>query len=110
MFAPTLAPSHPMISIGVLAHNEAPRISETLTTLFAQDVFERIDVEIVVVANGCTDSTATVARESIGTHKAVWSHRGAARVEEITVAGKANAWNEFVHRYSSASASILVLM
>jgi glycosyltransferase involved in cell wall biosynthesis len=99
-----------LISIGILAHNEEPRIDATLHTLFEQDVFQNFATEIVVVANGCSDGTAKVARASIADHRAVWSARGLARVEEVALAGKANAWNQFVHMFSSSTASILVLM
>jgi len=100
----------PQLSIGVLAHNEAPRIGKTLETLFTQDLFERFVTEVVVVANGCTDETALIARRSLADHRSVWSDNGSARVEELVVAGKANAWNQFVHQLSSPSASILILM
>src|SRR5664280_2002484 len=100
----------PQLSIGVLAHNEASRIGVTLRTLFAQDVFQRFSTEVVIVANGCSDETAVVARRSLAEHHAVWSARGSARVEELAVAGKANAWNQFVHQFSSPRASMLVLM
>jgi glycosyltransferase involved in cell wall biosynthesis len=102
--------SNPQVSIGVLAHDEAPRIGKTLQSLFAQDVFQRFATEIVIVANGCTDETARVARRSLADHHAAWSARGTARVEELVVAGKANAWNQFVHELSSPRASVLVLM
>jgi glycosyltransferase involved in cell wall biosynthesis len=98
------------ISIGILAHNEEPRIGAMLQTLFKQNVFQRFRTEFVVVANGCTDETAMVARRLISDHRAVWSARGLARVEEVAVAGKANAWNQFVHKFSSSAAPILVLM
>src|SRR5262249_11898295 len=94
----------------LLAHNEAPRIGKTLQSLFAQDVFQGFATEIVIVANGCTDETARVARRSLADHHAAWSARRTARVEELAVAGKANAWNHFVHELSSPRASVLVLM
>ena len=100
----------PELSIGVLAHNEEPRIGETLQTLFAQDVFERFATEVVVVPNGCTDNTAAVARQLIHDHRTAWSVSGSARVTELTIAGKANAWNQFVHEFSSPRASLLILM
>jgi glycosyltransferase involved in cell wall biosynthesis len=100
----------PRLSIGVLAHNEASHIGKTLQTLFAQDVFQKLATEVVIVANGCTDETAAVARRSLADHQAVWSTHGCARVEEIVVAGKSNAWNQFVHKFSSSQASVLVLM
>jgi hypothetical protein len=100
----------PHLSIGVLAYNEESRIGKTLQTLFAQDVFERFSTEVVVVPNGCTDETATVARRMIQHHQAAWSIRGSARVDELVAAGKANAWNKFVHELSSPRASVLILM
>ncbi len=98
------------ISIGILAHNEEERISGTLTSLFAQDLFTKFETELVVVPNGCSDATAEAARMSIEANRATWSALGTARVEELPVAGKANAWNEFVHRLSSQDADTLVLM
>lgn len=98
------------LSIGVLAHNEEPRIGKTLQSLFAQDAFQRFATEVVIVANGCTDETVAVARRLLADHHAVWSPRGSARVEELVVAGKTNAWNQFVHEFSSPRASVLVLM
>lgn len=105
-----MAVHDPEVSIGVLAHNEEPRISETLRSLFAQDVFEKFSSEVVVVPNGCTDNTAAVARQLIHDHRAVWSNRGSARVAELAKAGKANAWNQFVHELSSPRAKLLILM
>lgn len=98
------------LSIGVLAHDEERGIEATLDSLFTQDVFEAFETEVVVVANGCTDSTAEVARRALERHRETWSRRGVARVEELPAAGKANAWNEFVHRLSTADAAVLALM
>ncbi len=51
------------VSIVVPAHNEAANIRRLLTALIRQQTrFARI-VEIVVVASGCTDDTADVARD-----------------------------------------------
>ena len=98
------------LSIGILAHNEELNIEAMLDSLFAQDVFQKVSTEIVIVANGCTDKTAILARQSLAEHQAIWSKRGLARTEELIIAGKANAWNQYVHRLSSPLASVLVLM
>ena len=98
------------ISIGILAHDEEERIGEALTSLFRQDLFSKFETELVVVPNGCTDGTASTARTNIEAHRATWSRLGMARVEELAMAGKANSWNEFVHRLSSQDADILILM
>ena len=51
------------VSIVVPAHNEAVNIRRLLTSLIEQDTHLARVVEIVVVASGCTDNTADVARE-----------------------------------------------
>lgn len=98
------------LSIGLLAHNEAPRIESTLVSLFKQDVFRYFPTELAIIANGCTDETAEITRRLLSQHREVWSTRGTATVEEISTPGKANAWNEFVHRVSSRNVCTLVIM
>jgi glycosyltransferase involved in cell wall biosynthesis len=51
--------SHPLISVIIPAHNEEGYLPETLDSLKRQN-YPR--VEIIVVANGCTDETAQTAR------------------------------------------------
>lgn len=48
------------VSVIVPAHEEESQISETLKSLLKQS-FKKY--EIIVVANGCTDKTATIARQ-----------------------------------------------
>lgn len=98
------------ISIGIMAHDEEAAIAATLTDLLAQDVLadQGRCVEILVLVNGSHDRTAEKARTILEQQavQAVWS----ARVLEIPQAGKANAWNEFVHSHSSQDAEILICM
>ena len=103
-------PETPDLSIGILAHNEETRIAATLQGLFGQNVFAKHSTEVVVIANGCTDKTASIAREVILDNRALWCVRGSARVVELTKAGKSNAWNKYVHEFSSAQAPILFFM
>ncbi|MGW0503773.1 glycosyltransferase [Micromonospora sp. NPDC003241] len=70
----------PTISVVIAAHNEARVIGGCLDALLADDTAG--DLDIVVVANGCTDDTARVAGERPGI-----------RVVEVAEAGKANALN-----------------
>jgi len=51
------------VSIVVPAHNEAANIRRVLTALLEQKTSVAQILEIVVVASGCTDDTANVARE-----------------------------------------------
>ena len=64
-------------SVIVPAHNEEGSISHLLTALTAGE--SRPALDIVVVCNGCTDSTADVARR----------HGSGVRVEEVAAASKA---------------------
>lgn len=50
------------VSIVVPAHNEAANIRRLLTALLEQETSAARIVEIVIVASGCTDDTAEVAR------------------------------------------------
>ncbi|WP_158881492.1 glycosyltransferase [Amycolatopsis anabasis] len=67
----------PIASVVIAAHNEEAVIERCLRTLTAGTAPDEIDV--VVVANGCTDRTAALARAA------------GARVYETPVPGKANA-------------------
>ena len=49
------------VSILVPAHNEAAYLPDCLGALLASDPVAE-DVEVIVIANGCTDATAEVAR------------------------------------------------
>jgi glycosyltransferase involved in cell wall biosynthesis len=97
------------VSIGILARNEAPRIARTLRSLFAQSVFHAPAAapwELVVVANGCTDETAAVARGALQERPRALD----ARVIELAQPGKSNAWNRYVHELSRRDAAVIVML
>lgn len=104
------------ISIGILAWNEAEVIGVTLRSLADQSLVRELaasdqQLEVLVVPNGCTDTTEQVAREAFRAAAAGWpGERFAWRVESLTEAGKANAWNHYVHRFSDPTADYLFLM
>lgn len=50
------------VSILVPAHNEAANIENVLDSLLAQETSRARIIEIIVVASGCTDNTADLAR------------------------------------------------
>lgn len=103
------------ISIGILAHNESRSLPAALRSLADQTLLTepRDDVraiEVVCVPNGCTDDTARVAGEALE-HLALGCPANlTTRVQELPVAGKPNAWNEFVHRISDPGSDYLILM
>jgi cellulose synthase/poly-beta-1,6-N-acetylglucosamine synthase-like glycosyltransferase len=79
------------VSILVPAHNEAANIEGLLDSLLAKETSLARVTEIVVVASGCTDGTADLARRAArgrpGMHIVVQERR----------AGKVAAINEYLH-------------
>jgi len=104
------------ISIGMLAYNESQRISSTLHSVFQQNIFnddrlKDLEIELIVVPNGCQDDTALVASNTLqeltkSLNKTSLSYR----ICEITEAGKSNAWNLFIHEFSDPNAEYIFLM
>jgi cellulose synthase/poly-beta-1,6-N-acetylglucosamine synthase-like glycosyltransferase len=79
------------VSILVPAHNEARNITNLLESLLAQETHRARIIEIVVIASGCTDETAALARRVArgrpGIHVVVQERR----------AGKVAAINEYLN-------------
>lgn len=106
------------ISIGILAWNEENVIGDTLRSLFSQSIFDSASVdrygiewEIIVVPNGCTDTTAAVA---ISTLESLVSAKPLGNVQwkvyEVVEVGKSNSWNVFVHDLSNKSADYMLMI
>lgn len=95
------------VSIGVLAHDEEERIAATLDSILAQDLLcAEHHVEVVVVANGCTDATVARAEQALAE---VSREHVTTRVVDDPVPGKARAWNRFVHELSDREVDYLIL-
>jgi cellulose synthase/poly-beta-1,6-N-acetylglucosamine synthase-like glycosyltransferase len=90
------------VSILVPAHNEAANIQNLLASLLAQDTKEARIIEIVVVASGCTDDTAELARAVARGRPGVHVH-----VQERR-AGKVAAINEYL-KLRDRRAEVIVL-
>lgn len=99
------------ISIGILAHQEEGEIGIVLSGLARQTLLKRTDlqIDIHVVANGCTDCTAEVTaghlNGSVFKLPTVNAH-----VHELATAGKANAWNHLVHECVHPDTKYLFLL
>lgn len=107
-----------LISIGILAWDEEESIGRTLRSLFRQTALQSAhhdlpgcSWEIIVVPNGCTDRTADVSRHILeelvartGREEIEW------QVHELKESGKSNAWNRFIHEFSSDAARFVVLL
>lgn len=92
------------VDIGVFAHNEERKIKSILGDIANQGIFNdgKYSVEVVVLANGCGDKTASRAREVISSFGAE-----RCRVYEFEQAGKSRTWNRFVHDVSRPDADFL---
>jgi glycosyltransferase involved in cell wall biosynthesis len=104
-------------TIGILARNEAPRLPRLLKSVFAQTLFAELArrgeaIEIVCIANACTDDTAEVAAAQFKLATETHPHRDAFVTRTITVPmpGKITAWNLLVHTYSSRQSRALIVM
>jgi glycosyltransferase involved in cell wall biosynthesis len=77
------------ISILIPAHNEAAYLPGCLQALLASDPVEA-PVEVIVIANGCADDTATIAQ---GFKEPVLLNGWVLKVLDIVQGGKLNALN-----------------
>lgn len=100
-----------------MAWNEEKSILTTLRSLFQQSVFERVAarqqrVEILVIANGCSDRTVPLTQEFFAQmqREHPWSAGFVARAVDIPEPGRNNAWNRFVHEFSAREAQFIALM
>jgi len=104
------------ISLGIMAWNESEIIATSLRSLFEQSLLKKLaalkaSLEIVVVPNGCTDTTATIARTTLESLAAPFpSETLTWKVNVLPEPGKANAWNHYIHEFSDPRADYLVLM
>lgn len=94
------------VSIGIIAHNEAWNIGALLEDLLQQTILDRPDlaVEVIVIANGCTDDTVEIAEAVLSSGKI--SHFRVVREE---IPSKTNAWNLFVHEEQAEDVVFTVL-
>jgi len=102
------------LGIGIFAHNEERQLRGTLDSLAKQDLLTEaaqlgVNIEISIVANGCTDRTASIAKDACAQIFAEYPNLST-RVVSLEMAGKSNAWNEYVHRIAPPEADYLCFM
>jgi glycosyltransferase involved in cell wall biosynthesis len=85
------------VDIGVFAHNEAKGIAAMVARLLAQDL-SGLQARILVLANGCTDATAHLARAA------------GVEVADLAEGGKSRTWNRFVHDLARDAAEVLIFV
>lgn len=98
-----------LISLCIIAMNERDAISGLISSVARQTVIsEDIDIEFVVIANGCTDDTAEVAQTALAANFGGLGVR--TRVFNTPDAGKARSWNIAVHSILDPASDIIVFM
>lgn len=104
------------LAIGILAYNEEDSIAKTIRSVFAQRFFDALPadvagVQVICVANGCTDRTPLEARLAFDRAAgAGLDPRVRTGVVELSIGSKTHAWNEFVHGIADPAADFLILM
>lgn len=103
------------IGIGILAYNEAEFIPTMLNSLFEQSLLTEahpnLSLEIIVIPNGCKDDTANIAQTCLKQLVKPDIHSNLDwKVCEVEQAGKANAWNLFIHQFSNPNTDYFILM
>src|SRR4051794_987210 len=100
-----------IVTIGILAHNEAGEIGKLIADLARQTLLSHceVSIQIHIIANGCTDSTAAVATHALADPSFERDHLRSF-VHELSRAGKSNAWNELVHFIASAKTDFIFLL
>jgi hypothetical protein len=98
------------VAIGILVHNGAGTLGPTLRSLAGQRLLHEADVSVHIVANGCTDDSAGVARAELEAIRGLEADpRWRFAIHELAVANKCHAWEHFVHHAAEADADHLVL-
>jgi hypothetical protein len=87
------------VDLGLFVRNEASGIVAMMQRLAEQDAWQEIDLQVHVLAYGCSDDTAAQAQ---------WVAPDGFRVHDLPEAGKSQIWNRFVHDLSRRNADILV--
>lgn len=98
-----------IISVCILAKNEADTIGGMLLQISRQTLLDRADlsVHIHVLANGCTDSTAEEAKKSANLFE---GRRAKLFVHDIEQGGKSRTWNAAVHDIADPSTTYFVFV
>jgi glycosyltransferase involved in cell wall biosynthesis len=104
------------IAIGIMLWNEEGSIGLTIDSLFEQTLLSEMrsdveQVEVVALANGCTDNSVPEARAAFDRNlKKCRLPYVQARVEELPGPNRANAWNQFVHHLTAPDTTYILLM
>ena len=103
-------PESVCIDIAILAHNEAEHLPLMLADLMAQTALcdPALDIRIAVLANGCSDDTADVARRAVASPPL---ETGATfEVLDFAEPGKSRTMNRFLREILRPEATLVTFM
>lgn len=102
------------VTIGMLAWNEETGILPALESICNQSLFQNavdlgVELELLVIANGCTDRTVEITRSFFSRARETFPDGGPVelRLKEVSEAGFANAWNLLSHSFSRRDADFI---
>jgi glycosyltransferase involved in cell wall biosynthesis len=78
------------ISVAVFAHNEEHNLDRAIRALLSGRAYNSNDIQIHILANGCTDNTYSIASAMSRCDSRLYAHN-------IAFADKSNAWNRYVY-------------
>lgn len=99
------------VCLGILARNEAAGIAKLIADLGEQSLLlaDSFDITIIVVANGCTDDTAKVAKTAFEAGPFARNAVTTA-VRDVARPGKSNAWNLLVHEFAPQESDFILFL
>jgi glycosyltransferase involved in cell wall biosynthesis len=100
-----------LLAIGILAHNEESQLGQLIGDVARQSILHNTDlsIEILLVANGCTDRTVAVAQAAFA-NEAFARPNIRSFVHELHESGKSNAWNHLIHKFASPQSDYIILL
>lgn len=106
-----------IVTLGILAHDEATTITALLDSLFKQSIFDETvrsknayQYHVIIVPNGCSDNTAQIAQDALQRHFVTSSAKFSYQVDALEQGGKSNAWNYLIHQCSPQNTDFYVLI
>lgn len=99
-------PNAPRVTIGMFAHNEERKIASMIARLAQQD-FTGLNVDVVILGNGCVDRTVEIARQALA---GIDPRLVGSSVVDLPSIGKSGTWNQFVHELSPKESEVLIFL
>lgn len=104
------AEGRPIVTIIMLAWNEAAVIGRTVKSLARQTIWKsKFQANLLIYCNGCTDGTSDVVRDALLSSMSTIPV-DSTRVVETDVADKSLAWNSAVHNFADKKTEYFVFL